>query len=137
MNRLQGKITAIQSSGHLSLVDVDVDGDSFTSIVVETAETAPYLAPGNAVLILFKETEVSLAKNLSGLISLRNRMLGVVRSIDQGALLSAVTLDYKGKSIVSVITTRSVQRLALKPGDTVEGLVKANELTLMEPASEL
>jgi molybdate transport system regulatory protein len=137
LNRLQGKITAIQSSGHLSLVDVDVDGDSFTSIVVETPETAPYLAPGNTVLILFKETEVSLAKNLSGLISLRNRMLGVVRNIDQGALLSAVTLDYKGKSIVSVITTRSVQRLALKPGDAVEGLVKANELTVMEPVSEL
>ena len=137
MNRLQGKITAVQSSGHLSLVDMDVDGDSFTSIVVETAETAPYLVPGNAVLILFKETEVSLAKNLSGSISLRNRMHGVIRSIDQGALLSAVTLDFKGKAIVSVITTRSVERLALKPGDEVEGLVKANELTLMEPSHEL
>jgi len=132
LNRLQGKIVAVQSSGHLSLVDVDVDGDTFTSIVVETAETAPYLAPGNAVLILFKETEVSLAKHLSGLISLRNRIRSVIRAIDQGALLSAVTLDYKGKQIVSVITTRSVERLALKPGDEVEGLVKANELTLME-----
>lgn len=137
MNRLQGKIVAVQSSGHLSLVDVDVEGDTFTSIVVETAETAPYLAPGNAVLILFKETEVSLAKNLSGSISLRNRMHSVIRSIDQGALLSAVTLDFKGKQIVSVITTRSVERLALRPGDEVEGLVKANELTLMEPSHEL
>ena len=137
MNRLNGKIIAVQSSGHLSLVDVDVDGDNFTSIVVETPQSAPYLASGNAILILFKETEVSLAKNLRGLISLRNRMPSVIRSIDHGALLSAITLDYKGKQIVSVITTRSVERLALKPGDEVEGLVKANELTLMEIPGEL
>lgn len=116
----------------MSLVDVDVDGDIFTSIVVETAETAPYLAPGNAVLILFKETEVSLAKNLSGAISLRNRIRAVIHAIDRGVLLSAVTLDYKGMQVVSVITTRSVERLALAPGDKVEGLVKANEVTLME-----
>ncbi len=119
------------------MVDVDVDGDRFTSIVVETPQSAPYLVTGNTILVLFKETEVSLAKNLSGLISLRNRMPSIIREIEHGALLSAIKLDYKGKQIVSVITTRSVERLALKIGDEVEALVKANELTLMETPCEL
>lgn len=132
MNRLRGKIAAIESSGQLSLVDVDVGGDTFTAIIVETPDSAGYLKLGGEILLLFKETEVSLAKNLSGLISLRNRIPALVQDIVEGGLLSQVTLDYKGNRIVSIITSRSVRRLGLKTGDQVEGLVKANEMTLME-----
>ncbi len=132
MNRLRGKIAAIESSGQLSLVDVDVEGDTFTAIIVETPDSAGYLKLGAEILLLFKETEVSLAKNLSGLISLRNRIPAQVQDIVEGSLLSQVTLDYKGNRVVSVITSRSVRRLGLKAGDPVEGLVKANEMTLME-----
>jgi molybdopterin-binding protein len=137
MNRLRGKIAAIESSGQLSLVDVDVDGDTFTAIIVETPDSAAYLKLAGEILLLFKETEVSLAKNLSGLISLRNRIPARVQDIVEGDLLSQVTLGYKGNRIVSVITTRSVRRLGLKTGDQVEGLVKANEMTLMECDCEL
>lgn len=132
MNRLRGIVTACESSDHLSLVDVDACGDIFTAVVVETPDSAPWLNPGSKVWVLFKETEVSLAKNLSGLISLRNRMAGRVTAIRKGHLLSEVRLDYRGAAVVSVITTRSVERLGLQEGDTVEGLVKANEVTLME-----
>ncbi len=137
MNRLRGKIAAIESSGQLSLVDVDVDGDTFTAIIVETPDSAGYLKLGGEILLLFKETEVSLAKNLSGLISLRNRIPALVQDILEGDLLSQVTLDYKGNRIVSIITHRSVRRLGLQTGDQVEGLVKANEMTLMECDSGL
>ena len=137
MNRLRGRIAAIESSGQLSLVDVDVDGDTFTAIIVETPDSAAYLKLAGEILLLFKETEVSLAKNLSGLISLRNRIPASVQDIVEGDLLSQVTLGYKGNRIVSVITTRSVRRLGLKTGDQVEGLVKANEMTLMECDCEL
>lgn len=137
MNRLRGKIAAIESSGQLSLVDIDVEGDTFTAIIVETPDSAAYLKLEGEILLLFKETEVSLAKNLSGLISLRNRIPALVQDILEGDLLSQVTLDYKGNRIVSIITSRSVRRLGLKTGDQVEGLVKANEMTLMECDSGL
>lgn len=132
MNRLNGTISTIESTDHLSLVDVEVAGDTFTAIVVETPESADYLRVGNKVEVLFKETEVSLARDLSGLISLRNRMAATVRTIRRGKLLSEVQLDYKGMAVASVITTRSVDRLQLAEGDAVEGLVKANEVTLRE-----
>lgn len=132
MNRLRGIVAATQSSDHLSLVDVDVDGDLFTAIVVETPDSAAYLNVGSAVWVLFKETEVSLAKNLSGAISLRNRIPSRIKAIRKGKLLSEVRLDYRGRTVTSIITTRSVERLALAEGDEVEGLVKANEVTLME-----
>lgn len=137
MNKLRGRITKIESNDHVSLVDVDVSGDSFTATLLETPEDAPYLKAGNSVDVLFKETEVSLAKGLTGLISLRNRVMTTVRLVRSGVILSEVMLDYRGQSISSIITTRSITRMDIKPGDEVEALVKANEVTLMEVDDEL
>jgi molybdate transport system regulatory protein len=87
---------------------------------------------GKAVDLVFKETEVSLAKNLQGQISFRNRMKCQVLKVDRGELLSMITLQFKGFTIVSAITTRSVNSLQLEPGDEVDALVKANEVSLMK-----
>jgi len=130
MNRLTGKITAIEHNRHMSLVDVTVGDDVFTATLLETPETADYLQLGNEVTLMFKETEVSLAKNLTGLISLRNRFFVTVRSIERGAIMSAVGLDYCGIALSSIVTTRGVDRLQLAVGNTVEALVKANEMVL-------
>jgi molybdate transport system regulatory protein len=131
LNRLNGQIIAIDSNSHMSLVDVAVGKDVFTATLLETPETANYLSVGSMVTLLFKETEIALAKNLSGLISLRNRIDVSVHSIKRGDILSAVTLDYVEKRLVSVITSRAIDRLDIKVGDKLEALVKANEIALM------
>ena len=128
MNRLRGTISAVESAGHVRLVDVNVNGAAFSAILLEATER---LRPGAAVTLAFKETEVSLAKNLSGLISLRNRLPAQVRAVEKGQVLAKVTLDYQGVDVVSIITTRSAERLDLKAGDAVEALVKANEMTIL------
>ena len=132
MNKLRGRITKIESNDHVSLVDVDVHGDNFTATLLETPEDAPYLKVGNVVDVLFKETEVSLAKGLSGLISLRNRVNTTVKLVRSGVILSEVVMDYRGQSLSSIITSGSIKRMDIKPGDEVEALIKANEVTLME-----
>lgn len=136
MNQLRGRIVGIESNDHVSLVDVEISGDTFSAMLLETPESAPYLAIGNEVQLMFKETEVSLAKNLSGLISLRNRVQGTVRAVRSGAILSEVELDYRGHKLVSIITTRSIRRLSIREGDEVEALIKANEVSLMEVRSD-
>ncbi|MDP2153350.1 MAG: TOBE domain-containing protein [Methylotenera sp.] len=130
MNKLTGRIAAIQCNSHMSLVDVVIGSDTLSATLLETPEVAEYLKIGNRVSLLFKETEVSLAKNLTGLISLRNRFAVTVRSIERGDILSAVVLDYAGKTLTAVITTRGMDRLQLAIGDEVEALVKANEMAL-------
>jgi len=137
MNRLLGTITAIESNDHLSLVDVLAGQDTFTAMLLETPRSAPHLKVGNAVEVLFKETEVSLAKNLSGQLSLRNRVRCTVREIRRGDILCEVVLDRSGQTLTSIITTRAVKRLELQEGDEVEALVKANEVSLMEMRDEL
>jgi molybdate transport system regulatory protein len=132
MNQLKGIISAIQSNGHMSLVDVSIGRDTFTSILLETPESTPYLKIGHAVALLFKATEVSLGKNLSGMLSLRNRIPSTVRSIRRGDILSEVELEYDGQVFYSIVTTRAVDRLELVAGDAVEALVKSNEMSLRE-----
>jgi molybdopterin-binding protein len=132
VNKLKATIVNIESSEHISLVDLRANGDLFSCVIIETAETADYLKIGNPVFILFKETEVSIGKNLSGEISLRNRIHATVKQINKGTVLSSLILNYKGIEIGSVITTRSANKLQLKVGDEVVGLVKANEVSIME-----
>ena len=86
---------------------------------------------GDAVALLFKETEVAIAKNLSGMISLRNRLKGVVTGVERGQVLCKVIFEVDSRSISSIITTRSCKLLQLAVGDEIEGLVKANEMTVV------
>ncbi|MDP3914623.1 MAG: TOBE domain-containing protein [Bacteroidota bacterium] len=131
MNKLTGKISKIQQSGAILLVDVDVDGHGFSAMLIESATQPEWLQTGNLIDLIFKETEVSLAKNLSGMISMRNRMKCMVQQIERGELLSKVSLQFQKYTITSAITTRSVDSLNLRIGDEVEALVKANEVSLM------
>ena len=132
MNKLSGVITQIQHSGAIILVDMDVDGHGFSALLIESVNQPDWLLTGNAVDLVFKETEVSLAKDLSGMISMRNRMKCRVIDLDRGALLSKVTMQFQNYQVVSAITSRSVDSLQIKIGDEVEALVKSNEVSLMK-----
>ena len=132
MNKLSGIISKIQQSGAILLVDVDVDGHGFSAMLIESATQPEWLVAEKTVDIVFKETEVSLAKDLSGMISMRNRMKCIVQQIERGELLSKISLKFQKYLVTSAITTRSVDSLQLAIGDEVEALVKANEVSLMK-----
>ncbi|HEX7635090.1 MAG TPA: TOBE domain-containing protein [Noviherbaspirillum sp.] len=136
MNRLPATITAIEAHGSIALVEAAVGEQRFTATLIGAGDEVAAWHAGMAVTLLFKETEVSLAKNLSGLISMRNRIPATVTAIERGKLLTKVTLAYDGSHVISsVITTRSSHTLNLAVGDAVEGLVKANEMTVVPETS--
>ena len=132
MNKLSGKIDSIRSSGNISIVKISVNGRILKSVVIETPATAPFLKKDETVNVIFKETEVSLAKNLSGKISLQNKLDCRVAYIENGELLSKVILDYDGEKLVSIITQAAVEDLELKPGDNVTALIKTNEVIVAQ-----
>jgi molybdate transport system regulatory protein len=130
MNRLPAIIIAVDIEGSIALVEAEVASRRYTAILVGAGSEADAWQPGTAVMLLFKETEVSLAKNLSGALSMRNRFPSVVTHIERGRLLTKVGLDFEGRPLTAIITTRAADALVLAPGDRVEGLVKANEMTV-------
>lgn len=131
MNRLPATINSVEIHGSIALVEAISGRFRLTATLVGASEEAANWHAGMAVTLLFKETEVSIAKNLSGLISLRNRIAAVVIGVERGKLLSRVDLDAGGQLLASVITTRAADALGLAPGDEVEALVKANEMTVL------
>ncbi|MBI2265537.1 MAG: TOBE domain-containing protein [Armatimonadetes bacterium] len=132
MNRLRGKIVKIESTGLMSSVDVKVGEDVFSAFVLETPPTCGYLREGGEVSLLFKETEVSLAREFTGIISIGNQMEGTVSRIDLGKILGLVELDYRGTTVGAITSKSAVTALDLKKGDKVRWLLKSSELSLME-----
>jgi molybdate transport system regulatory protein len=131
MNILSGHIAAIEAHGSVAIVDVTVAEHRFTATLLGSPEHLANWKTGQSVQLLFKESEVALAKNLSGQISLRNRMPGTIVAVEVGQVLTRAIIDMDGLMISSVITSRSARGLQLAIGDQVEGLVKSNEMSLL------
>ena len=129
MNQLKAEIKEIEAAGEILLITLRCAGLDFSSLIIDNREQ--YIRKGNAVFMVFKETELAIGKNLGGSLSIRNRFPSTVQAIKKGRVLSDIRLDYQGHDIVSIITTASCENLELKPGDPVEGLLKTNELLLM------
>ena len=65
--------------------------------------------------------------------SIRNRPQGTVREIISDKVVLEVIIDTSAGTLSAVITTRSVQELALRPGDTIEAIIKATNVSVERP----
>jgi len=130
MNILKGYIESIKVNGDLSIVKVNVAGLLFSTIVIDTPETASFLKVKNEVKIIFKETEVIIGVGDMSGISLRNKMVGTVTRIDADILLSKLTMKTKIGEISSIITSNAVKQLKIELGMEVTAMVKTNEIIL-------
>jgi molybdate transport system regulatory protein len=135
MNQLNAVIKAIHTEGSVSVVVAQAAGIAFHTMVIDNAETADYLQDGKPVTLLFKESAVSIAKNVSGMLSIRNRIPCTIAAIKSGDVLTHVTLDCKGHTFDSLITTYAAKELDLKAGDDVEALIKTTDISLLQPES--
>jgi len=131
MNTLPGIIKKIQQSGAIQLIDLTVDDQAFSAMLLDSATNQQWLKVDAKVTIIFKETEVSLAKDLSGKISMRNQIRCTIQNIERGKLMSNVHLKFGNYSIASAITTRSVDALELQSNDIVTALIKSNEISII------
>ncbi|MES2240584.1 MAG: TOBE domain-containing protein [Bacteroidota bacterium] len=130
MNTLLGNISKIKTEGSLSLVKVMVQDCTITSIVIESPNLSEYLILGNAVKVLFKETEVVLAKALSGIISIQNKLDCKVISFEKGKLLCKISLRFQDTTISSIITRNAFDQLAIQENDELTAMIKTNEVSL-------
>lgn len=130
MNTLEGKISDIKTEGSLSLVKILVQNCPITSIVIDTTESSQYLNIGNPVKIIFKETEVVLAKDFSGTISLQNKLDCSVLAFEKGNLLCKIALQFQDTKIVSVISRNAFDQLNIQLNDPITAMIKTNEISL-------
>lgn len=132
MNTLVGTITKIETSDSLSLVEVTVGAITLKTILIETDNTAPYLKKGNSINVIFKETEVVIGKGINHQVSMQNKIPGTILEIEQGGLLSKLTIETTVGKIKSIITSNAVEQLTLAVGEKVVAMIKTNEIMISE-----
>ena len=120
------------NSDGIIMVDMIAAGLTMTALLIDTPHNPDWLKQGNLIYAVFKETEVSIAKDFSGKISLRNKIPCRVSHVERGELMSIIHMTFMNYKIQSAITTRSVDSLDLRKDDEVTAMIKANEITLMQ-----
>ena len=64
-------------------------------------------------------------------ISARNRLKGVVKSVDKGDIIAKVKVEVKAPATITALISReAVEDLKIKAGDNVEAVIKATEIMI-------
>lgn len=134
MNTLYGQITAIETSGTLSLVAVAIGTLTLKSLVVNTPHSANYLKVGHAVQVNFKAMEVIVGKGNDFPISLQNKIPGQIIDLATGTLLCKLSIATAAGNLSAIIPADAVRVLALQEGEAVTAMIKMNEVMLSDGA---
>lgn len=124
MNRLKGKIVSIQSSQHLSFLEIGIEDDILHLLLLEK----PIESVGSDVILVFKESEVMLSKK--PLFSTANTCKARIYKIEYGEILTCVTLLYKDKQITALAPTASFESLNCKLNEEVYWIINPSEISL-------
>jgi molybdate transport system regulatory protein len=130
MNKLKGKIIAVNTVDEFSQIQLEVGAALFVSIVIAISEINPSLKIGNFVSLLFKETDVSICKNMPEMISIPNRIPVIIKAKEKGILLTRLQLAFNKQKINAVVPSAFAKEVPI--GEEVIMLIRSNEIMLME-----
>lgn len=130
MNRLKCVITSVAKSDMLTKIDMLCGDVALTAFAIDMDYDTDRI--NEEVTVLFKESEVSIAKNFVGDISLQNRFTCKITDIDKGDLLAQIGLSFLNYKIDSIISMKSVKKMDLHVGDEVLALVKSTEMIVTD-----
>lgn len=125
MNILHGIVSSVSASEHLTCMGVDVAGELFHLLLVESLGESI----GTKVTLAFKESEVILLKE--SIVSTANAHAGVITSIKKGVVISNIALSYQNNTISALVPTLIVKTIDLKEGDTLCWMVNPSEISLL------
>jgi molybdate transport system regulatory protein len=131
-NQFPGTVVSVWSGDAMSAVKVRLaGGQEVTSAITAEAARDLGLAEGTPVRALVKSTEVAVATGDVDGVSIRNRVPGVVASVNHGAVMSTVKITLpSGELLTAAITRDAAEDLKLSAGASVTALVKSTEVSL-------
>ncbi len=125
MNQFSATVTKIEHIDNLHLVSFRLGNQTIKMVSLELNEL---LELNKTVKLSVKSTNISIAKNFTGLISYANQLSGKVTDIDNGRLLSSIKLDVEGFGLESLITLEASLYMELCVDDSVTVLIKGSEV---------
>jgi molybdopterin-binding protein len=67
------------------------------------------------------------------MLSARNQIPAVVKSVKLGNVMAEVVMEVAGVEVVAAITRGSAEQLKLQAGDKVKAIIKATEVLIDKP----
>ena len=133
-NKIQGRVSGIQSGEVMSLVTIQAGEQRLVSAVTNEGVKELQLKQNDQVTAVVKSTEVMLIKGDVGAIkiSARNRLKGQVASVQKGEAMGLVTVTAGPLHIGAAITRQAIDELGLAQGDAVTVVIKATEVMLLK-----
>ena len=129
MSQLVATIKKINSIDNLNIVEFDFNGLTLKMMSLDLNNDVQV---GKKVKLSIKPTNISLAKNLTGEISLSNQIDATIENLENGQLLTSVILKVNDTILESIITVDSSKRMNLQIGESVTILIKASNLSIGE-----
>lgn len=129
MSKFIATIKKIQSIDNLNIVEFDFCGLTLKMMSLDLNDDVEI---GKKVKLSVKPSNISIAKNLSGEISLSNKIVATIQSLENGQLLTSVILKINDTLLESIITVDSSKRMNLQIGEVVTILIKASNLSIEE-----
>ncbi len=129
-NRLPATIKGVRRGKLNAHVNLEWNSLPLSVIVTSASADEMGLAEGDEVDVLFKASDVILAKNVSGEISARNVLPGRIDGIVRGFPLAMVSVNVMGRTVDAEITLSSLEGMGLAEGDEIEAVIKSTELIL-------
>ena len=122
------RVKDIKTIDSLNIVEFD-----FNNILLKmmSLELNKDLKIGSKVELLVKPTSVAISKKYIENISLSNQALAKIVAIENGELLSSISLEIGDTTFESIITKESSKRLDLQEGNIVNILIKASDLSIL------
>ncbi len=129
MSQLVATIKKINSVDNLNIVEFDFNGLTLKMMSLDLNDDVKI---GKKVKLSVKPSNISIAKNLIGEISLSNQIVATIQSLENGQLLTSVILKINDTLLESIITVDSSKRMNLQIGEVVTILIKASNLSIGE-----
>ena len=123
------RVKDIKTKDNLNIVEFD-----FNNILLKmmSLELHKEVKLESKVKLLVKPSNVIISKNYIEDISLSNQTLAKIVAIENGELLSSISLEIGDTTFESIITKESSKRLDLQEGNIVNILIKASDLSIEE-----
>ena len=129
MNEYKGTISSIDSNGSFRQIELNVNS---IPVRVITLELDGRFRVKAKVRLLFKESEVAIAKNRTGMLSIENRYPCVITGVTAGEVFSEIIMDSPLGPITALIGRSAQDSMKLEIGDRVQAFIRSNEIALME-----
>lgn len=129
MSTLSATIKKIQSVDNLNLVTFDFNGIDLKMMSLGLGKE---IQVGKKVILAIKPSSVAIAKEFSGEVSYANKIHASIVEVNNGELLSRITLQANGNIFESLITCEVSKHMKLEAGERVIALLKASELSISE-----